>query len=258
MPVHDLSPVGAPCWVDLFTSNTDGARAFYAELFGWAAEDPNPDFGGYFNFTKDGRRVAGCMGNDGQSGTPDAWSVYLRADDAEATVAASAAHGGGTIVPAMAVADLGTMAVVTDPSQAATGLWQPGTHRGFGVLAEPGAPSWFELQTRDYQAALAYYSAVFGWDVHVMSDAPDFRYSTNGQEDTAVAGVLDASATLPEGVPSHWLIYFGIADTDAALTSIESLGGTVVVPAADTPFGRIATVTDPTGALFKIVQAPSS
>ena len=35
MPVHDLSPVGAPCWIDLFTSDTDGARAFYAELFGW-------------------------------------------------------------------------------------------------------------------------------------------------------------------------------------------------------------------------------
>jgi predicted enzyme related to lactoylglutathione lyase len=40
------------------TSDADRSRAFYGELFGWVAEEPNPDFGGYFNFTKDGVRIA--------------------------------------------------------------------------------------------------------------------------------------------------------------------------------------------------------
>ena len=71
------------------------ARAFYGELFGWKAEDPGPDYGGYINFVKDGAPVAGCMTNDGQSGMPDVWSVYLATDDASATVDAAAAHGGG-------------------------------------------------------------------------------------------------------------------------------------------------------------------
>ncbi len=61
MPTRDRAPIGAPCWVDLMTSDTESSRTFYGQLFGWTAEDPNPEFGGYFNFTKDGVRVAGCM-----------------------------------------------------------------------------------------------------------------------------------------------------------------------------------------------------
>ena len=38
MPLRDLAPVGAPCWVDLFTSDPDATRAFYGELFGWKSE----------------------------------------------------------------------------------------------------------------------------------------------------------------------------------------------------------------------------
>jgi predicted enzyme related to lactoylglutathione lyase len=98
---------------------------------------------------------------------------------------------------------------------------------------------------------------VFGWDIHVMSDTPDFHYSTNGEGDTAVAGVMDAGAFLPDGVPSHWQIYFGVADADAASASIVSLGGSVVIAAQDTPFGRIASVADRTGATFRVVQPPA-
>ena len=98
MPKRDAAPIGAPCWVDLFTSDPDKSRAFYGELFGWTAEDPGEEYGGYINFLKDGVPVAGCMRNDGQSGTPDVWSVYLATDDAEATVDAAAANGGQVIV----------------------------------------------------------------------------------------------------------------------------------------------------------------
>jgi len=254
MPKRDSAPTGAPCWVDLMTSDPDRSRAFYGELFGWTSEDPNPDFGGYFNFFSEGVHIAGGMINDGTSGTPDLWSVYLAVDDAEKTVEAAAAHGGSVIVPAMAVHDLGSMAVVTDAGGAAIGMWQPGLHRGFQILAEPGAPGWFELHTRDYEATLAFYRDVFGWDVHTVSDTPEFRYSTLGPEEEGLAGVMDAAGFLPEGVPAHWSIYFGTADADATLAQVEALGGAIVVPAEDTPHGRLATVSDPTGAVFKLVQ----
>ena len=55
------------------------------------------------------------------------------------------ANGAGVIVPAMDVPVQGTMAVITDTGGAAIGIWQPAAHQGFGVLGEPGAPSWFEL-----------------------------------------------------------------------------------------------------------------
>ena len=84
------------------------------------------------------------MHNDGQSGSPDVWSVYLASDDAKATVDAAADHGGKVLVPAMDVQELGTMAVVTDVGGATIGVWQPGLHKGFGVFGEPGTPAWFE------------------------------------------------------------------------------------------------------------------
>ena len=68
MPQRDIAPIGAPCWVDLFTSDPDRSRAFYGELFGWTSEEPNAEFGGYFNFSKDGIPVAGGMRNDGSIG----------------------------------------------------------------------------------------------------------------------------------------------------------------------------------------------
>src|SRR5258708_39570252 len=90
---------GAPCWIDLFTSDPDRSRSFYGEVFGWSSEDAGEEYGGYINFSKDGERVAGAMRNDGQSGMPDAWSVYLTTDDAKGTVDAAAAAGGQVIVP---------------------------------------------------------------------------------------------------------------------------------------------------------------
>ena len=38
MPTRESAPVGAPCWIELFTSDIDKARAFYGELFGWTSE----------------------------------------------------------------------------------------------------------------------------------------------------------------------------------------------------------------------------
>src|SRR5258708_34879505 len=85
VPQRDVAPVGAPCWIDLFTTDPDKSRAFYTELFGWTAEEPNPDFGGYFNFLENDVPIAGGMRNDGSSEQTDTWSLYLPVVDAAAT-----------------------------------------------------------------------------------------------------------------------------------------------------------------------------
>jgi len=182
--------------------------------------------------------------------------VYLAVDDAAATGDAAVANGGQVVVPAMRVMDLGSMALVTDAGEAAIGVWQPGSHKGFGVLGDPGTPAWFELQTRAYDASVRFYQDVFGWDTHVASDTPEFRYTTLGEGAGQLAGIMDAGAYLPEGVPARWSVYFAVEDTDAALAQIVDLGGSVLLPAEDTPYGRIAAVVDPSGAAFKLVAAP--
>jgi uncharacterized protein len=257
MPTRDDAPIGAPCWVDLMTTDPDASRKFYGEFFGWTAEESSPALGGYFNFQKNGVRVAGGFDSQPEAPVQNVWSIYLATDDAEKTVDAATANGGQVIVPAMAVVNagetLGTMAVVSDVGGAVIGMWEPGTHRGFGVWAEAGAPSWFELHTRDYDKAVEFYRDVFRWPTHVAADEPDFRYTTYGEEDSAQAGIMDATTFLPDGVPAHWSVYFGVADTDAALAKTVELGGAIVVPATDTPYGRLATATDINGAVFKLV-----
>ena len=257
MPKLDAVEIGNPCWADVMTSDSAATRAFYRELLGWDAEEPNEEFGGYFNFTKDGSRIAGAMANQG-GGMPDLWSIYVAVEDAAATCEAVTKAGGTVMVAPMAVGTLGSMAVVVDPTGAVIGMWQPGDHKGFGYVAEPGAPGWFELFTNDYEASRTFYTDAFGWDLHKVSDEDDFKYSTLQDGEAQAAGIMDAGAFLPEGVPPHWSIYFAVDDVDAALVKVAELGGSVEAAAEDTPYGRLATAVDPTGARFKLMGPNAS
>jgi hypothetical protein len=88
MPTHENAVFGSPCSADLWTSDL-GSRGFYGELFGWEVQEPSPEFGGYFMFTRDGVPVAGGMGDMGDMPAQDVWKIYLATDDIAKTVAAA-------------------------------------------------------------------------------------------------------------------------------------------------------------------------
>ena len=93
MRTRDIS-AGAPCWMDLSTSDTAAVRSFYTGLLGWTAEDPQEEFGGYFMFNgADGQPVAGCMPAM-EGAAHDVWSVYLTVEDVGKTLESVPAHGG--------------------------------------------------------------------------------------------------------------------------------------------------------------------
>ena len=260
MPAIERFPVGAPCWVDLWTSDVEGSRTFYGELFGWEAQEPSPEFGGYFMFHRDGAPIAGGMGDMGDAAADDSWQVYLCTEDIAGAASVVAASGGTVLSGPGQVADLGWNMVFTDPGGARLGAWQPGTFPGFAVRDEPGAPSWFELFTRHYADVLDFYRTVFAWRTGVEGDTDDFRYSTvrdPDDHDHQLAGVMDASAFLPEGVAPHWSVYWDVADADAAVARVADLGGAVLDGPTDTPYGRMATVADPAGATFKLRRPPA-
>ena len=261
MPAVDRFPVGAPCWADLWTSDVEGSRTFYSALFGWEAQEPSEEFGGYFMFHRDGLPIAGGMGDMGPDMAADnSWKVYLSTDDIAGVHRALASNGAEALSPPMSVADLGQNMVFTDPNGARLGAWQPGTFPGFATMEEHGAPSWFELFTRNYGAALDFYRTVFAWRTEVEGDSDEFRYSTLRHPDDAgrqLAGVMDASMFLPEGVPDHWSIYWDVDDVDVTVALARKLGGSLVDGPMDTPYGRMATVTDPTGAQFKLRTPPA-
>ena len=57
MPIRDCAPLGAPCWIDLTTSDVARAQEFYGTVFGWTFESAGPEYGGYVNAAKDGHPV---------------------------------------------------------------------------------------------------------------------------------------------------------------------------------------------------------
>ncbi len=132
---------------------------------------------------------------------PDMWSTYLRSEDAAATVKAATEHGGQVYMGPMDVPEQGRMAMIADATGASIGVWQPAEMKGYELAAEPGAAAWHELHTKDYATAVKFYQDVFGWDTEVMSDTPEFRYTTLGAGDAAKAGIMDAFGLPPRRSP---------------------------------------------------------
>jgi uncharacterized protein len=254
MTARDRAPIGQPCWVDLQSADAQTSRTFYPAVIGWEAGEADEEFGGYFQFFKDGAPVAGGSPKMDPN-MPDVWTVYIAVEDAAAVVEKASAAGALVYAPAMQVGDLGTMAVIGDPAGAAIGVWAPIGFQGFGLVDEAGAPKWFELYSRDFAGSVAFYTGVFGWGTHVIGDTDEFRYTVAVEDGHDFLGIMDASRFLPEGVPSNWSVYFGVPDVDAAVATAVGLGGSVIMPPTDTPYGRLAQLTDPGGAGFRLMNA---
>ena len=259
MPTRDsATPAGAPTWLQIDTPDPQKTIDFYCALFDWTAETPDEALGGYWNFQRNGVRIAG--GAPLMEASQQAvWLSYLATDDLDASLVLTEKAGGTVHVPPMEIVDkgehLGRMAFVTDPAGGAfIGLWQAGSHPGFRTFAAHGSPGWFELHTREYDKTLDFYREVFGWQTEVISDAPEFRYSTFLTGDgLQYGGIVDDTAALPAEVPSHWQVYFATSDTGATVAKLESLGGSVTLRDPETPYGDLAVCVDNLGVPFNLV-----
>ena len=256
MPTVDDHEPGTPSWVDLGSTDLPSAVSFYTGLFGWEAADQGPESGHYHMFIKDGRPVAGGMATMTE-GQPSAWLSYVSVDDADATAAAIKDAGGMVFVEPMDVMTVGRMVVAADPTGAAFGLWQPKDHRGAGIVNEPGALTWNELNTRDVAGALAFYPKVFGWEpeTQTMGDMEYTEWKLGGR---SIAGMMSMPAMVPPEVPAHWLVYFATDDCDATVEKASTSGATVMVPPTDIPPGRFAVLLDPTGAGFAVIKTQAA
>jgi predicted enzyme related to lactoylglutathione lyase len=247
----DRHQPGTASWVDIGT-DVESAKRFYGSLFGWGAMDAGPpeETGGYGFFTKDGRMVAGY--GPQQNPGPPAWSVYIAVADADDAARKIGDAGGKVVVGPMDVMGAGRMAVFQDPGGAFFSIWQPGEHKGAEVLRETGAMSWVELNTRGLDAAKQFYPAVFGWTIQTHEGEMPYSELHLGSEN--VGGMMSMPPQVPAGVPSHWLVYFGVDDVDGSAGRVADLGGTVMAGPMDFPGGRFAVVADPKGAAFGLLR----
>ena len=125
----------------------------------------------------------------------------------------------------------------------------------------PGNFCWVELATTDQNAAIAFYSKLFGWHANNMPMGPAGEGSTEVYtifqlegRDAAAACTL-RTEQLQHGVPPHWGVYIAAENVDSSAARAAELGGTVLAPPFDVfDAGRMAVIQDPTGATFCLWQ----
>jgi len=246
---------GTPCWYDLATPDQAASTQFYTATFGWDLMDTGPDYGHYMFCLVDSKPVAGIgtapEGTGGQA--PPVWTVYLAVEDADKTAAAIAGHGGTVLMPPMAIGDQGRMALATDPTGATFGIWQANQMFGAVLVNEPGGVVWNEHRSVDPHGARDFYASVFGYHYTQLPDEQSYTTVDGAGPGDTIGGIGG-----PDGdLPAHWMTYFSVTDTDRTAARAAGAGATLVAGPVDTPFGRMATLRDPQGVLFKIGSAPT-
>jgi uncharacterized protein len=160
--------------------------------------------------------------------------------------------GGQLLAEPMDIMSEGRMAIAMDPAGAAFGLWQGGNTTGIGVANEPGALTWNEQLSRDFDGSKAFYQAVFGYTYQDTSGG-GFKYAMLMVDGHEVGGIGEYPEGTPAQVPAAWAAYFTVDGTDAAVAKVVELGGSVVQPTRDSPVGRIGVVADNHGAVFSLI-----
>ena len=243
---------GTFSWVDLATPDPDGAKRFYGELLGWAAEDMPTDGPGPYTMCRlDGADVAAMMrqaDQEREQGIPPHWNSYVTVADLEDAARRAGELGGTVVAEPFDVMDVGRMAVIQDPTGAFLALWEPRDHIGAGRVNEPGCLTWNDLNTSDPDAAREFYAGLFGWTYEkVPSDDVDYWVIRNGERTNG--GVM---RTQQPGMPSFWLPYFAVEDVEEAAAKAESLGGGKHAGPIDVPPGRFSVLHDSAGAVFAV------
>lgn len=115
---------GTFCWNELMTPDTEAARSFYQELFGWTSRDVDMgDYGTYTIFSS-GEKDIGGMCALSKEDVPPHWMSYVAVDDVDAATEKAEQLGGMQCVPPTDIPEVGRFSVITDPSGATIALYK--------------------------------------------------------------------------------------------------------------------------------------
>jgi uncharacterized protein len=241
--------------MELATSDQQGAKGFYHELFAWTANDvpigPN-DF--YTMFQLRGREVAAAYTlrtDQKERGVPPHWMLYVAVESADSIAEKAASLGGKVLAPPFDVFDVGRMAVIQDPTGAVFAIWQAKKHHGVGVTSEDGSLCWADLNTADPKKAVDFYSQLFDWKTEISKvDPSGYLHILN--QGNYIGGI----PPVREGQgPSHWLIYYQVSGIETVVERANSNGGKTYQPPFTVPdTGKVAVVADPQGAPFALFE----
>jgi len=250
-------------WHDLQTTDVEGAKRFYGEVFNWQWDASA--HGGYIHIKAGDEMIGGIRPKGPNEPGPSSWLGYVAVDDVAATVAKIKSANGKVYMPTETMKDVGTFAVVADPTGGVFAPWK--SARANEDVEKPGPAKpftfcWDELMTTDPDAASKFYATVFGWSPRTMDMGGGTMYTLfdrpgtkNERGEPIGAGGMMKS---PPGVPaSFWISYVLVEDTDAISNKAKRLGAQVMVPPTDIPnVGRFSCWNDPQNTAIAVIQMP--
>ena len=247
--------LGRPVWYELMTTDMAAAETFYKNVIGWTSApfqgSPDP----YNVFKRSGDvQVAGLMHRPQGMNMPPFWSMYIAVPKLEETVAQIKRLGGSELSGIIDVPTIGRMQMLKDPQGAAFYIIQPAPREERPELApEVGEGSWHELMTTDAEAAMKFYTEVFGWQPSdVMDMGAMGKYYMFNRPIGMIGGMMNKPPEMAQ-VPPYWGIYFRVSDINAAAERIKANGGQILNGPMEVPGGDwIVTATDPQGATFSL------
>ncbi len=117
----------------------------------------------------------------------------------------------------------------------------------------------FEILGKDAARTQQYYSELFGWEIQPLPFENPTQYGTIERDDNTNAegvGIGGGVGGAPDGHSGHVTFYVEVPDVAAALTKVESLGGTRTMGPDQVPGGPvIGHFRDPDGNTVGVVQA---
>jgi len=110
--------------VELSTTDLGKAKTFYTKLFSWQLEDMSMEDGTY-TMIKVGEGTGGGMMKHPMPGAPSSWLAYVLVDDIGAATRKAKSLGATVIKDVTEVMGAGHLSIISDPTGAVLGLWQP-------------------------------------------------------------------------------------------------------------------------------------
>ena len=129
----------------------------------------------------------------------------------------------------------------------------PGRADGSDREYPAGVPCWVDHESGDPARAIAFYAALFGWDVEDrLPPSAGARYAVASLDGMSVAALASGDE---DGRPARWNTYVRVDDAAAAVGAAEAAGATVLAAPQDAgPAGRAAAIADPAGAEVRVWQ----
>jgi predicted enzyme related to lactoylglutathione lyase len=254
-PASGEHHVGKVIWADLLTPDLDAAKRFYGALFGWTFRDA-PGAPDYVLALLDGAPVAGLFHKAlpaGQSKQP-AWLTFIAVRDVDAAQQGALQRGGEVLSKAHYYPHRGRQAVLLDPDGAEFAVLAADGGDPPDYLAAPGQWIWSSLLVADPKQETAFYKSLCGYDVYELASDDHAQHYILSSDNYARAGLNSLPVDSMRRHP-HWLNFVRVADAADAARKALALGGRVLVePRIDRHGGKLAVLSDPSGAPFGVME----